>query len=137
MRPPATDFTGEAARVGHRRTQEPDGACRQRRQCRRRSVDAPFVDDVPIIDIKAGTDEPDVQHTDVEIIETEPDEANLSARDRVAQTVYLLQKNHGVKIADLKKQLPAGAKDFPDLDERQATEVLPSLEQLLESKQAG
>jgi hypothetical protein len=61
----------------------------------------------------------------------------LSIKDQVAQTVYRLQKNHGVKDAELKTLLPEGVKKFSDLTDEQAADVLPSVQQLLENKQAG
>jgi hypothetical protein len=55
----------------------------------------------------------------------------------VSQSVFLLQKEHGVKDAELKLLLPDGVKKFSDLSEEQAVDVLPSVQQLLESKKAG
>jgi hypothetical protein len=68
---------------------------------------------------------------------SEPQAVQLSVKDEVSQSVFLLQKEHGVKDAELKLLLPDGVKKFSDLSEEQAVDVLPSVQQLLESKKAG
>jgi molybdopterin converting factor small subunit len=64
-------------------------------------------------------------------------ETELSSKDKVSQIVYQLQKEHGVKAKDLEEFIPEGVKKFSDLTEGQAADVLPTVQQLLESKQAG
>lgn len=85
--------------------------------------------------------EPAVGDTSQANDETKPavdeTETTLSAKDQVSQTVFQLQKNHGVKSKDLEEFLPEGVKKFSDLTEEQAADVLPTVQQLLASKQAG
>jgi hypothetical protein len=89
---------------------------------------------VPVIDI-----EPEVQHVDAQIVESDEPQAEveLTAKHQVETAVYSLQKQFGVKAKDLEGFLPDGVKKFSDLSEEQAADVLPSVQQLLESKQAA
>jgi hypothetical protein len=93
---------------------------------------------------KLGKTEPDqtpeaTGQTDTtdETEKTATTETELSLKNQVSQIVYQLQKDHGVKSKDVEKLLPDGVTKPSELTEEQAADVLPTVQQLLESKQAG
>lgn len=96
---------------------------------------APSTDDIVNQEIETAEDQVEEQ------LQCEADAASesveLTAKHQAEQIVFDLQKNYGVKAAELNGLLPDGVKKYSELSEEQAAEVLPSVRQILESKQAG
>lgn len=128
----AAGVAGLSARMGIAATEEslPDGTVID--------VETGEVVGEPVESSSEPAPEPDVVHTDGQIMEPAGETVpELSLKDQVSQIVYQLQKDHGVKAKDIEKLLPDDVSKPSDLTEEQAADVLPTVQQLLESKQAG
>jgi hypothetical protein len=87
--------------------------------------------------IAAGNETAEPDAIDVEVLSEQKTVSELSTLEHVLALRTDLEKTYGVSADDLNELLPEGVKLFKKLTEEQAADVLPSLEALLDAKQAN